>query len=390
MSINLSKITSLLSIGTATFLMSSGAHAINFKVEDTEVDIYGYVKLDVIYDVDADLGNAITRNKIRLDKTSGASGHTTMSAYESRLGFTTKTLVGDHLLKTNIEGDFYGSGGGNFRLRHAYGEWNGILAGQTWSNFGNTISLFPTVDFNGPLGQGGGRQSQIRYTTGNFSYSLEDPKEGGKVSAKTNANDTAKFQLPDMTARYQNNIGPVKFAAAGLARFLKYDAKGVNLAPNDENWGKDSAVGWGLMLEAQTNLTEKITLRGSVTHGDGIGGYLYLSPAAPGYVGNDGKIETVKATGGGVSLSVATGPGSFNIGYGLTNTDLSGAVKKGGVTNTANSSPDERYASTFINYIWSPINKITYGLEAGHHTLKKANGDKGDAIRLQGMVKYSF
>src|SRR5690606_27419847 len=137
MSINLSKITSLLSIGTATFLMSSGAHAINFKVEDTEVDIYGYVKLDVIYDVDADLGNAITRNKIRLDKTSGASGHTTMSAYESRLGFTTKTLVGDHLLKTNIEGDFYGSGGGNFRLRHAYGEWNGILAGQTWSNFGN-------------------------------------------------------------------------------------------------------------------------------------------------------------------------------------------------------------------------------------------------------------
>lgn len=32
-------------------------------------------------------------------------------------------------LKTVIEGDFFGTG--NLRLRHAYGEWKGILAGQT-------------------------------------------------------------------------------------------------------------------------------------------------------------------------------------------------------------------------------------------------------------------
>ena len=63
------------------------------------------------------------------------------------------------MLKTNVEGEFYGDGGfsdggGGFRLRHAYGVWKGVLAGQAWSNFGNTISLFPTVDFNGPLAKG--------------------------------------------------------------------------------------------------------------------------------------------------------------------------------------------------------------------------------------------
>ncbi len=49
-------------------------------------------------------------------------------AFQSRIGLTTMTPQG---VKINLEGDFRGSGGGSLRLRHAYGEYNGILMGQT-------------------------------------------------------------------------------------------------------------------------------------------------------------------------------------------------------------------------------------------------------------------
>lgn len=381
MSKNVAKTLYGLSLGTATLVMASTASAFSFKANETDVDIYGYAKLDVIYDVDADLGNAVSRGNIRMDGEPGADGHTTMSAIQSRLGFTTKTMVSGHELKTNVEGDFYGNGGGGFRLRHAYASWNGFLAGQTWSNFGNTLSLFPTVDFNGPLGQGGGRQPQVRYTTGGFSVSLEDPSVGSGI---VNSENTTQYRLPDVTARYQNNDGPVKFAVAGLARFLEYDAEGATVA--NPNLSDDSAAAWGVMVEASTKLTDTITLRGSVTHGDGIGGYLYLSPAQAGFVDSSGDLETIEATGGGVSVSVAAGSGSFNLGYGLVKADLDDAFSEGGVAGTA----DESYASTFVNYIWSPLKGVTYGLEVGHHTAEQINGQDGDAVRLQAMVMVGF
>src|SRR5690554_7320640 len=251
-----------LSLGAASLLMATTASAISFKVDQTDVSVYGYAKLDVIYDIDADLGNAVTRGNIRMDGESGADGHTTFSANESRLGFTTETLVGGHVLKTNVEGDFYGGGGGQFRLRHAYGEWNGFLAGQTWSNFGNVLSLFPTVDFNGPLGQGGGRQAQLRYTAGGFSVSLEDPEVGSGI---VNSEATTQHQIPDITVRYQNAAGGVNYAVAGLARSLKYDAEGSTVS--NPNLSDDTAAAWAVMLEASTRITDTITVRGSVQPG---------------------------------------------------------------------------------------------------------------------------
>ena len=386
MGIKVPRTFSAVSLGAASLLAASTASAFDFKVNETNVDIYGYAKLDVIYDVDADLNNAIIRSNIRMDGEPGVDGHTTLSANQSRLGLTTTTMIGGEPLKTNIEGDFYGAGGftgggGEFRLRHAYGEWNGILAGQTWSNFGNVLSYFPTVDFNGLLATGGGRQAQLRYTTGNFSVSLEDPKVGGSASAE----GSNQYRIPDITARYQASAGGVNFAVAGLARFLEYDAEGSSVS--NPNWSDDSATGWGVTVEANTKLTDTITVRGSLTHGDGIGGYLYLTPATqPGYVDDQGNLETIESTGGGVSLSVAAGPGSVNLGYGLTIADLDDAFAQGAVQGSA----DERYSSAFVNYIWSPYEQITYGLEAGYHTAEQVNGEDGDAARLHAMVMFGF
>lgn len=243
------------------------------------------------------------------------------------------------------------------------------------------LSLFPTVDFNGPLGQGGGRQSQIRYTTGGFSVSMEDPEVGSGI---LNSENTTQYRIPDLTARFQGKAGSVNYAVAGLARFLEYDAEGSTVS--NPNLSDDSSAAWGVMLEANTQLADGITVRGSVTHGDGIGGYLYLSPTQAGFIDGQGNLETIKATGGGISVSVDAGPGDVNVGYGVAIADLDDAVDAGGVAATA----DEKYASVFVNYIWSPTDGVTYGLEAGHHTAEQVNGEDGDAVRLQAMAMFSF
>ena len=69
-------------------------------------------------------------------------------------------------LQMYIEGDFYGSGSA-FRLRHAYGKYGGLLAGQTWTNFLDPDNFHNTIDFESPMAFPSFRQAQVRYTEEN-------------------------------------------------------------------------------------------------------------------------------------------------------------------------------------------------------------------------------
>lgn len=368
------KTASVISASALALAVSAASHAFEIQAGDTTANIYGFAKLDLIYDVDDDLGNAVNRNAIRLDGEPGSDGHTTMHANQSRFGIRTSTPSGGSNLNTMIEGDFYGGGGGQFRLRHAYGEWNGILAGQTSTNFGGFLGMTPTIDFNGQPGQANvGRQAQLRYTVDGFSVALEDPSSiGGNLP-------NGKSRLPDLTLRYQHSAGDFNMAASGMLRQVEY----YDVADDSDR----SSTGWGINLEASAKVAPTVTLRGAITHGDGIGGYLYLNPqATPGYIDADGSVETYKATGGSAGISVAAGQGNVNLAYGISRVDLDDAVEAGALPETAN----ERFEGVFLNYIWSPIRNVSYGIEAGYHSRKQANGDSGDAVRLQGMVMYTF
>ncbi|KPQ22475.1 DcaP family trimeric outer membrane transporter [Halomonas sp. HL-93] len=402
------KQTALFSTSALALAVASASHGYDIEVGDTDISIYGYAKLDLIYDVDSDLGDkSVGYGNIALDGDSSSTGHTGIHAAESRIGFSTATPMAGSDLKTTIEGDFYGGGADSnaaeFRLRQAFGEWNGILAGQTWTNFASFIPGTPTIDFTGPGGRGIlDRQAQLRYTTGGFSVAVEDPdKLGGNVNANissdtitgfepdgtpittTSSSSAAKNKVPDLTARYEGASGNFSYAASGVMRYLEYDTN--NNADADASWSDDTATGWGIALAGALEVTEDLTVRAGVSHGDGIGGYVDSNPyQAPAYVDSNGNLETVEATGGTVGASLKAGPGAFNLVYSVATADLDDAE----VADSTN----DTFESVWANYIWSPAStqNIAYGVEVGQHSRETVGGDDGDAIRVQGMVKYSF
>src|SRR5690606_12647757 len=102
-------------------------------------------------------------------------------------------------------------------LRHAFGEYNGFLAGQTWSNYNSFVGVTPLLDFNGSAGWAGyqARTAQVRYTTGGLSVSVEDPKTSGI--------DDDKDTMPAFTARYEGSADALSFAFAGLVKQVAYE-----------------------------------------------------------------------------------------------------------------------------------------------------------------------
>ncbi|MBR2513799.1 MAG: hypothetical protein IKE45_07215 [Halomonas sp.] len=374
------KTTAILSVSALAIAISSASQAVELQAGDTTLNLYGYAKLDMIYDVDAKLSNAVGRQNIRLDGVDGSDGHFDAHAFQSRLGFITSTPVGGSTLRTMLEGDFYGPNN-NFRLRHAYGEWDGLLAGQTSTNFGGFLGMTPTVDFNGQPGQANvGRQAQLRYTVDGFSVALEDSGSlGGNLGGQLpDSDDELKNSLPDLTLRYQGGVGDVNYAASALLRRIEYYS-----ALNDSDEG---TTGWGINLEASTAVTDGVMLRGSITHGDGVGGYQYISPGPAGYVDSNGNVQSITGTGGTAGISVAAGPGNVNFAYGIATVDLDDAVADGALSAASN----DTYEGYFLNYIWSPVRNVTYGVEVGYHTREVQDGRDGDAVRLQGMVQYNF
>lgn len=357
-------------------LFCTSASAFDFEAGDTNASLYGYVKLDMIYDFDNDLGDTVDRGAPRLDGDSGPDGYFRMLARESRFGFNTSTPVAGSTLKTTIEGDFFSSGN-NFRLRQAYGEWNNVLAGQTWTNFSTFISSTPLIAFTGPTGRPAvERQTQLRYTMDKFSFSLEDPAaEGGVV-----ASPGAKSELPDLILRYTNTSGAFKYSVSGVARYLGFDTTGTSTPAESDN-----TTGWGVGADFSMDLTDAFTLRAGLTHGDGIGGYVHGNPKkAPAFVTAGGDLETIETTGGTLGASLKAGPGAINVAYSKTSTNLDDAP--------AFATDDDTYEAAWVNYIWSPraTSQITYGVEANWNKRETVDGREGDASRLQASVIYDF
>lgn len=399
----ISRHRSSLILGALMLSSSVPALAIDFDVQNTKVSVYGYAKLDIMYDTgdvksgNSDgLGDSVNFAKIAVDGQPSTNGHSNLSAGESRIGVRTTTPTEKGDLVTNIEGDFFF---GDFRLRQAYGSWNGVLAGQTWSNFHTFISTTPTLDFTGPAGRDAFlRQAQLRYSFGNFHVALEDPSgimsgdsfdggysasNGGKSIAGTDVD--RKDGLPDLTLRYESGAGPAKWSMAALLREVAFDSGGE----------EDASLGWGLFVAGSYAVTPSTTIRGQLTGGKGIGAYMKVNPAPGAYrVGN--RLETIPAWGGTLGISQDVGPGTFNVSYSRVEADWDDA-KRDGVSLVDTDSAggfvdayDEVHELVHINYLWSPIERVTYGIELAHAMRETVDHREGSVDRIQGSVIYKF
>ena len=199
------------------------------KVHKHSYKFGGYVKADMIY---SDYSGP-NPNKHGRDfyvsgfvpaASEGGESYLDLHAKESRINFrSTHLLDNGAKLGTFWEMDFLLAPGGDERIsnsyqpriRHAFLTYNKWLFGQTWMTFFNVGALPENLDFVGPAESTiFGRQTQIRYTNGNWQFALENPETtitpyegGGRIVADDS-------RIPDVVLRYNKKGDWGNFTAA--------------------------------------------------------------------------------------------------------------------------------------------------------------------------------
>lgn len=350
----------------------------------TTIEFGGYAKLDFVYDLDQGQGNTANIGGLTIGANDG--GGFDAHARQSRFWFKTSTDTAQGPVKTHLEFDFFGSGGNeilsnsyNPRLRHAYGTWNGILAGQTWTNF-MPIEFYPdTLDFQGPTGISFIRQAQLRYTMPvndqlTVSASLENSEFSGHDAAGLlgqtagNGFNAELDELPDFTlaALYKGDGFGLK--AAGVLRQLN--------TPNDT----DDDIGWGVTLAGSADLWQGGKLVASGVYGDGIGRYIIDGVGEDGFVDAAGNLHTIEAWGAAAQVTHA-----FNdqLSAGLAYSYYS-------VEDNFVATRTDNLSIVHASLFYRPNKRVLIGGEVIYGERELANGQSEDATRLQTSFQFNF
>ena len=427
----------LIATAIAAATASSMASAITVQDGNSKLNIYGYIKGDARYsfknniydggDPAADIGKVIAGGKAVDGSTpTGAdqtNGHLNFTAQQTRLGFDFNQATSEGDVHAVLEGDFASGGHAYaYRIRQAYVEWQGILAGYTWTNFNSWNSWPNTLDWDGTVGHAGGfRWNQVRYTatvgdSGTASIALEEPADQvGHLTYNTAAGNPAKptltdknsagnykyttlqayqqqldtwkktavdvsggvkTQLPDITAKFAGKAGMISYAVGLMGRQFKIDNGSVN----------DTAAGWGVMASLGMDLSSGTTLGLGAVHGKGLGQhYLFTGEyaALDGAYWDGNSIQTLSQTGATAYIQQNVTSNSFvSLSYGYAKTGYEAGYY-------ASSAPDT-LQNAFLTYQITPVKHVTYGVEYGYYRAKNLAGDTGNASQLEFSAKYSF
>lgn len=360
------------------------AGAVSFTAGDYDMAVYGYARLNASYDIDSN--QALSTRSGSYSGLAGndneAEGHFGADAFQSRIGVKATSPEG---VMVNVEGDFRGGGGGSLRLRHAYGSYMNVLAGQTWSNFTSFVGNTSTLDFDSLPGNAGlqSRSTQLRYTNGPLSFSLEQPSSSFVDDDSFVTDIEEKDSMPALTARLEDSSGGLRYSAAVLAHQVGYD-DGTN---------DDSAFGFATFVSAKMSVTDMITIQGNLSYTDGANSYLYRSGenfgAASAYVAPNGDVETISGYGATIGTGINLGGGrSINVGYGMVTVDWDDAENDLGAAAVADQS--ETNSAVMANYQWTPVKNVMMGVEYQFLSRENVDGTDGDASRILFASQYNF
>lgn len=367
---------------------------------DRSFEVYGFAMVDYIQDfkrVDPDWNATLRPSKIpTAEGQFGKNGVAVISARQSRFGVRAAVPAGDNQITSQFEFDLYGTGGDagqtTIRLRHAWGSWGPVLAGQTNTLFMDA-DLFPNViDYWGPTGMVFIRNPQFRLTLKDsdnikFAIAIEHPNsdiDPGQIRVLDPAlgdNLRGVTKLPDFTAqlRYTGGFGSLQLS--GVLTKIAYDT--INTPDNEPSGSK---LGWGVNAGAAINAFSTTVFRLGVVYGDGIASYM-----------NDGGMDLAPQSANtptgrearavpllGITAYVDhnwSDRFSSSVGYSVTK-----------VWNRDLQSPDAFHSGQYAsgNLLWTPVDKVMLGAEVLWGQREDHNGVHGDDIRLQISAKYSF
>ncbi len=383
---------------------------------NTSMQIGGYAKLDLIYDVGPSLGDSAAYTNIPAEDTTADRRQQTFRAHarQSRFWIKTWTPTDWGELATHIEGDFYGSGGNELtsnsstlRLRRAYGTLGPILGGQDFTTFEDLASEPQLVDFANAPGTAFARQAMLRYThvfgggQTSLQVAVENPETTGlprdvvgNAGPGLSSDGIAIDRVPDVTGKLQYKFSQGHVALRGLFRYAAVDSGGGDndSVPSDLAVA-DNTPGWAVGVSGRYKITSKDVVGGQFNYGEGAGRYLANGGSRNGFACSLG-CET-----NGSGLKAMTNMGG-NIWYRRAWTDTIRTNVSGSVIfnslQTNNIGAEGVFGETTRiyaihgNIFWSPVPNTDFGLEVNYgNRLIKRQGNN-DSLRIQIGLKYSF
>lgn len=365
----------------------------------TELEIYGFAMLDIGYDA-GKIGDPAWEDVLRPTKLPafanefGKGGRTFESVRQSRFGVAAKTETSAGEIKTKFEFELFGTGVDagqtTFRLRHFYGEWKGLKAGQTWSPFMDP-DVFPnSIEYWGPNGMVFFRTVHIEYRpwSSGDSYAtvaLEKPgasADQGVYAERVELESVVpRFPAPDVSANI-HVAGPWGHVQlAGIFRYLKWD----DLAMSPTVQGH--AYGWGANLSANIKLAPTL-LKLQAVYGEAIQNYMNDAAADIGPEPSNDPAHPIE----GVALPVLGLVGFVDIDWNAYLTSTVG-YSFVWVDNSSGQAPAAFHIGHYAlaNLLIHPTKKLFFGGEFQFGRRENdSDGFTANDYRVQFSINYRF
>ncbi|MBR8536089.1 hypothetical protein KEM09_05120 [Carboxylicivirga mesophila] len=358
----------------------------NLPGTDLYMKIGGYFRIDAIYDFNgAGSRNQLLIGQIPVEGTpeADAGPFFNMHVRETRFNLDIRRTTGlGRSLKFFIEFDFFDESlkSGQPRLRHAFVKYGNLVIGQTWTNLSD-LRVFPFImDFSAGDALFGGRSVQIRWEQNfkehwQYGVSLEMPEIDGIYNPNEQAGEIMPV-LPVFSARLSNNRdnGMLMFGAQ-VEQLRWYGRKQGPTA---------TALSWGAVFNGRQTITQRFYATWHASYNRGMASQILI------FTGSEqGAVLTPSgdlhldeaitlAVGGGYQLSK-----SFSANFALAQFNRGrldfrpdDTLKKGLMGHANIMWTIDASAMTGIEYAWGNRNNI--------------DNAKGNASRIQAMIKYAF
>lgn len=377
---------------------------------ETSLRIYGFAEVNAVKEFKGDNSGNDYSTAAQYAPINGSTSRTGvgyLTARTSRFGLEASTPTAYGPLGIKLEGDFNneprtgnsavsGSAGNiytqawtnsyGFRARQAYGQFGGLLVGQTWSTFMDLDNSPETVDFNGPPGSTSIRQPQVRYAygtkdMGTFTVALEN-----SVSYLLDSTGSAVTQgfskAPDLIGRWDKSFGWGAMSVRGVSHELRVN-DGAGLAV--------SKRGYGLASTAFVKMRDaKDFASFAVTYGKGIGRYFNGIEGAA-FDGTDILLE--KALGIVVGYQYKASDvlrANFVLGWQRNSDNAYTEFARTNGLDVGQYGINRRIYQGHVGFIYNPIKNVDFGAEYIFGQRETLAGEKGDLSRVNLSAKYYF